>query len=265
MRNLSLKVLVLTSLVFAGTAEAGLLGTDSAAPVAAGHFEAELNGAYTIDKKRSGSDTAKCHATESDLTVTAGLTDGTDISATLPYTLTSREKIGGSLARRDEGFNDLTVAIKYRFFDSSGLQLAIKPGVILPTGNSSEGLSDGRSGVTAALLATKEVRGGKLVLHANAGYEHHDYRDAATREAARGNIFTFSLAGEATAAAGLILAVDLCLATAADKSMDTPALSALGGATYEISKMLETYAGIKAGLTKPADDLTALAGIKVKF
>lgn len=253
------------SLLLAAPVRAGLLNSDSADPVAPQHAEVELNGSYTLDKARSSGATAKCHSTDSSLTITAGLAAGTDIALALPYTLASREKVGGSLARRSDGLNDLTVDLKFRFIDMNGLKLALRPGLLLPTGKVSDGLSDGRVGLTTALLATGEVAGGKLLLHANGGYQRHNYRNATTRDSNRADVFSFSLAGEAEIAAGLTLAVDIGVATATSKMQTTPPAYGLIGASYTITDRLDAYLGGKAGLTTSEDDFTALCGAVYKF
>lgn len=266
--TLSIKATLATvclSLVLVGSARAGLLNSDSADPVSTGHAEFELNGVYTVDKAQRSGVTAKCHSTDGDLTVTAGLTKGADIAVVLPYTVTSREKIGGSLARRSDGLNDLSINLKFRFLEMNGLKLAIRPGLLLPTGKSSEGLSDGRIGLATALLATRAFADGTLLLHVNGGYQRHNYRSAAVRETNRADIFTGSIAIEHAIAAGLTLAADVGLASASDKLHTTAPVYGLVGATYAIAENIDVYLGVKGGLTRTEDDFTALFGMNLKF
>lgn len=266
--KLRAKAVMFSLLIFllnARMTHAGLLATDAAEPVEAGQVETELNGAYIIDKAEQGGVTAKCHSTETDLTVTAGVVRGLDVSVGIPYTITAREKLEGESESHVYGFNDMNIDLKLQFPEISGLKLAVKPGVILPTGKRSDGLSDGRFGVTAALLATKEFAEGNFLLHANAGYERHNYQDPDVRAASRSAIYFFSVACEAEIADGLTLGLDTGLSTNPDKSNDTPSAYALGGATYAAAKLLDIYAGIKVSLTEPEDDVTALFGAKLKF
>ncbi|HZV82845.1 MAG TPA: transporter, partial [Geobacteraceae bacterium] len=249
----------------ASMAHAGLLVTDGAEPVEVAHPEVELNGTYTIDKAKSGGVTAKCHSTDGDVTLTAGVYPGGDLSVGLPYTFVTREKIKGGVTSRIDGLNDMTVDVKYRFFDRDGFKLAIKPGLIIPTGRDSEGLSDGRTGVTAALLATKEIADGKVALHANAGYERHNYEDRDVDATSRADIFSFSVAAETEVAAGLKLALDAGLSTNSEKGHSTPPVYILCGGVYEMTKNLEIYAGIKVGVTETEDNFAGLAGLKYKL
>lgn len=249
----------------ADPARAGLLVTDGADPLDPSHAEVELNWTYTIDKERRGSETAKCHSLDGDVTVTAGVVNGADISVALPYTFFAREKVNGGVSSRVDGFHDLTVDVKYRIYDGKGLKLAVKPGLIISTGKEDEGLSDGRTGFAARLLATTAFVDGRVVVHANGGYERHDYEARDVADSSRADIFTFSLATEVAAAEGVTLAADFGLATNTDTGSSTPIAYALCGGQYEFSRNLQAHVGIKAGLTRPEDDFTGLLGLKVGF
>lgn len=266
--NLSIKTGLLAlsiSIIFTGAAHAGLLNTDGAEPVEPNHVEVEINGSYMTDNSKRGSVTTRSRSTDGDISVTAGITKGLDIAFSLPYTFGSREKLNGELTSRTDGFNDMTVDLKFQFLDLDGLKLAIKPGIILPTGKSSEGLSDEKFGFAAALLATKEFHGGKSVLHANADYGRHNFKDDAVRDATRPDFFTFSIACEAEADESLKFAVEMGVASNSNKADNTPHAYGTVGAKYVIVKALEGYAGIKAGLTSPEADLAALFGLVLKF
>lgn len=265
LRIKAVTLLITVSTTLTGTAHAGLLNTGSADPVAAKHAEVELNGSYAANKAQSSGATIKSRATNGDVTVTAGIVRGVDISATLPYTFAAGEKKDGTLTRNADGLNDMALELKYQFYERDGLKLAVKPGAILPTGNESEKLSDGKAGFTAALLATREFNDGKLAFHANTGYERHNYKSSAIRKSSRHDIFTFSAACEAEAAEGLLIVADAGLVTNPDRASSTPPAYALVGVKYEFIKALEGYAGVKTGLTKPEDDLAGLFGITLKF
>lgn len=197
--------------------------------------------------------------------IAIGIANSLGLAVTLPYTAEASEQVNSTLNSRSAGVSDLNVVLKYRFLDTDGLKLTFRPLIILPTGNTAEGLSDGKFGYSAALLATKEFSEGKFLLHANTGYARHNYEDDAVRDSSRHDIFTFSIACEAEIAEGLRLGADIGLATNADKASDTPPVYAIIGVKYEFIKALEGYVGLKAGLTKPEDDLAALFGITLKY
>lgn len=258
-------VVFVASILATTAVHAGLLVTDGADPVEAKHVEVELNGSYLYDKTKDGGMTTKNSSTDGDITLTAGIVKGLDIAVGLPYTFNNKEKINDNLTARSEGFNDITVDLKYQFLVKNGLNLAFKPGVILPTGNTSQGLSDGHSGFALALLATGEFAEGKLQFHANAGYVSHNYKDVAVKNFTHGDVYNVSIACEAEIAEGLKFAADTGIATNTDRASKTQPAYALIGAKYELSKMLEGYTGMRFGLNKPEVDVTALFGAVLKF
>lgn len=266
--NLHLKttaLLIALMSLSAHTVSAGLLLTDNADPVEIRHLELEINGIYQDDSEKSSGVSIRTSSTDADITMTTGVARGLDLAVVLPYTVTGREEVNGSMTSRVDGFSDMTVDLKYQFLDLGGVKLAVKPGIILPTGKYSEGFSDGRAGFRAKLIATKEFHEGKVALHANAGYEQHDYRDAAVRETTRGSIYSFSAACEVEVAGGLKIALDSGIYTNLDKNSNTPHAYALTGAKYEFDKAVEVYAGMVVGLTNPEADLIARYGIVFKF
>lgn len=254
------------SLLITGTALAGPpLATDDAGTVAPGSLEVELNGSYSDDRETAFGVTTTCNRSDAELKVTTGLHKNLGISVTLPYNINERVRENGQLVRRSNGFGDMTLEIKYAFAELAGVSLAIKPAIIMPTGNYSAGLSEGRWQFGGTLIATREFEEGKYALHANLGYEHHDYRTAELRASTRSHIWSGSLAGEMEVVKGFFSVADFGLASTADRSTRQLSACALTGIRYEINDHLDLNAGIKLGLTRPEDDLTALYGIALKF
>jgi hypothetical protein len=249
----------------AQTVSAGLLLTDNADPVEVRHLEVEINGTYQSDDEKSAGVLTSTSSAAADLTLTAGIAPCLDMAVVLPYTFDGHEEVDGKLTSRVEGFNDMTVDLKYQFLDLDGVRLALKAGGILPTGNSSDGLSDGRPGFGTKLIATKEFHEGTVAFHANAGYQQHDYRYSSVRESTRNQIYSFSAACEAQMSKRFKIALDSGLSTNPDKRSSTPPAYALAGAKYELGTAVEAYAGLEIGLTKPAADLIARYGFVLKF
>jgi len=235
--------------------------TDDAGTVEVGKAEIELNGSYTEDKEAQHGITAKKTSTDAEMKISTGLYRGVGISMAVPYTINAREKNDGVLVGNTEGFGDLTLEIKYVFTEVAGVNLALKPGLTLPTGKT--GLSDEHIQYTAALIGSKEFADGTYALHANLGYEHHSY--LSTDVAGRRNLWSGSVAGEMRVAKGLTGVMDFGLATNPDDGSSTPPAYALAGARYEINEHLDVNAGVKVGLTTPEDDLSVLYGLTLKF
>lgn len=238
------------------------LATDDACTVDVGKVEIELNGSYGYDKQTVDGSTTRTNTIDAEAKITTGLYKNLGISLAIPYTINERSNIDGDVSNID-GFGDMTLEIKYALAELGGINFAIKPSIIMPTGKYSNGLSEGHWQFGTTLIATREFEDGKYALHANLGYENHDYRIDADLQ--RSNLFSGSIAGEAEVSKGLFVVADFGLATNPDKASNDLPVYALTGVRYEINDHLDVNAGIKFGLTKPETDLTALYGLELKF
>jgi hypothetical protein len=251
------------ALATCGTALAGPpLATDDAGTVDVGKVEIELNGSYGYDKQTSDGSTTKTNTVDGEVKITTGLYKDLGISLAIPYLFNERSNVDGDISNTD-GFGDMTLEVKYKFAELAGINLAIKPSIIMPTGKYSNGLSEGRWQFGSTLIATKEFEDGKYALHANLGYEYHHYRE--DNGSQRRNLWSGSIAGEAEVAKGLFAVADFGLTTNPDKTSNELPVYALTGLRYEINDHLDIDAGIKFGLTKPETDVTAVYGLVLKF
>jgi curved DNA-binding protein CbpA len=239
--------------------------TDDAGTVDVGKAEIELNGSSPYDKETTAGVTTKSNESDAEIKISTGLYKNLGISLTIPYTIRGQVKENDQLVRKAEGFGDMTLEIKYAFAEMAGIRYAIKPSIIIPTGKSSAGLSEEQWQFGTTLIATKEFDDGTYALHANAGYEHHNYSNDDIRNTTRSDLWSGSIAGEAKLMKDLTAVVDLGLATTADKSTNRISAYALTGARYEINDHLEINAGVKLGLTKPEVDITVLYGMVIKI
>ena len=239
------------------------LVTDDAGTVETGKVEIELNGSYAFENEDNHGAKIDRDTADTEVKITTGIYKNLGISLIIPYTLNNRERVDGALTGTSEGFGDMRVELKYAFAELAGINLAIKPAVIMPTGKYSAGLSEGRWQPGVTLIATKEFDEGTYALHTNLGYEHHDYRVDADLQ--RSDLFSGSIAGEMKVLKGLTIVADFGLATNPDKASNELPVYALTGARYEINEHLDINAGIKLGLTKPEDDVAILYGLVLKF
>ncbi len=259
-------LILLVGIFLSTTAQAGLLATDSAGTVESKKAEIELNGSYSYDKSVNSSGVhARNDSTDGDVTVTVGVVKDMDITVTLPYTFSCREAENNVLTNMTEGLNDLTISLKYQFFEHEGYSIAVKPGLILPTGKESKGLSDGKTGFSASLIVTKELSEGTYAVHANAGYERHNYRDEGKVVISRSNIFSLLLAGEAEVFDRLKLQAEWGISTNPDNTSNTTLAFVTAGGTYAYTKSFEMHAGAKFGISSSETDVSALFGLKLKF
>src|SRR5262249_49813742 len=75
-------------------------------------------------------------------TYTYGATNDLDVFASLPATLNT-----------PSGVNDLSLGVKWRIPHSDGLVFAVKPELLLPTGDEPKALGNGRPGIRLTTVA----------------------------------------------------------------------------------------------------------------
>lgn len=254
-------------LAAAGSTLAGPpLATDDASTVDPGKVEIELNGAYSYNKEEKNCAHAKTTTVTGELKTATGLYPNLGISLSVPYTFTAHTHETDGIVTKDlrgDGFGDMKLDVKYRFAELGGINLAIKPSILIPTGKYSAGLSEGRWQSGGTLITTKEFAEGRYALHANLGYEYRNCRldDGSQRK----HIWSGSLAGEALIAEGLVAVADFGLSSNPDKTSYELPVYALTGLRYAINDHLDINAGVKFGLTRPETDVTALYGLVLKF
>lgn len=239
--------------------------TDDAGTVEVGKVEIELNSSYIHDKESNNDVSVRREVFDGEIILTTGLYKNLGVSLALPYTFSDHSKEDGNLTGKAEGFGDMTVELKYAFAEQSGITFAFKPSIIMPTGKYSAGLSEGRWQFGGTLVATREFEEGTYALHANLGYDHHDYRTEQAMISNHSNLWFSSLAGEAKVTDRLTAVAGLGLSTTQDSSTNELTSFAQMGARYEPNEHLGVNAGFKFGLTKPEDDLTACYGLVFKF
>jgi len=239
--------------------------TDDAGIVDVGAAELELSGSLPYDRETTAGVTTVSRTADAELKLSAGLHKGLSGSLAIPYTVSGRVKTDNQPASDTHGFGDMTVSLKLALFEAGGVNLAIKPAIILPTGDYQAGLSAGRWQFGATLIASREFEDGKYALHANLGYERHAYRNPQVREENRTIIWSGSIAGEARVTDSMVAVIDCGLSTNSDKGSDEVPLYLLSGLRYALNERLDVNAGIKLGLTRPEEDISLSYGLAVKL
>ena len=59
--------------------------------------------------------------------------------------------------QKADGFSDVAIEAKWRFFEKNGFSMALKPGITLPTGNEEKDLGNGRSTYYLYFITSKEI------------------------------------------------------------------------------------------------------------
>ena len=219
--------------------------TDDTGTQGTGKFELEVNTEYSND---NGDSTTQLAATQS-----SGVKNNIDLVISLPYQFLRVDDEGEAMT--EEGIADMSVELKWRFYEKRGFSLALKPGIFLPTGDEDKGLGDGKTAYSLYFITTKEME--PLILHFNLGYvkNRKELRD----------IWHYSLAGELTVTEPLRLVFNIGGETNPDRESNIHPFFFLGGFIYTITENFDIDFGIKAGLNKAEADYALLGGIIVRF
>jgi hypothetical protein len=237
--------------------------TDDTGTQGKGKFQLEINGETSYDKARErGEDTGE-HITlketggEMAAALSYGITDAADLVLGLPYQW-SKSKEDSEVVSNEDGISDMSLEVKWMFYEKDGLSFALKPGVTLPTGDDERGLGAGRVTYSFFFITTKEIE--PWAFHFNAGYIRNE-----NRVDERKDIWHVSLATELEIIKDLRTVANIGIEKNPDKSSSTDPAFILGGLIYSVSEKFDLDFGVKFGLNKPETDRTLLAGVAVRF
>lgn len=260
----SLVASVLTMMVAVqGAFAAHPLITDDAGTVGGGNVQLEVNGEVTSDKVRVFNEERGGHMTEKSrggtvgVIATIGVHERVDVVLGIPYQWYATRQDGDRTGRAD-GLSDISLDVKWRFFEQDGWSLAAKPGVSLPTGDDERGLGAGRATYRTFLIGTKELA--PFAFHANLGYIRNE-----NRVDERKNLWHASVAAEMEVIKDLKAVANIGIERNPDAAGSTNPAFALGGLICQISEKFSIDGGVKFGLTKPETDVAYLFGITMKF
>lgn len=143
--------------------------TDDTGTQGAGYWQLEVN----TDQTSSRADGTTARAGQLNATLTHGLTNDLDVALTLP--LLRLRPAGGPNA---SGVGDAAVQAKWRLLGpadgADGGSLALKPMLLLPTGDDGRGLGTGRAGASLNLLAAWQA--GQVTVLGNLGASYNGNR-----------------------------------------------------------------------------------------
>lgn len=237
--------LVLSILLTGSVYAAHPLISDDPGTCGTGKFNIEINAEYANDNGDSETQIAA--------TLSAGIRENIDLVASVPYLFTRTDE--GDETLKEDGFSDITLELKWRFYEKDGLSFAIKPGIILPAGEEDKGLGDGKAAYSLHLLTSKEIDPATLYLDLGYIKNRKELRD----------VWHYSLAAEYRVSEPLALVANIGGETNPDRESNVHPLFLLGGMIYKINENISFDLGLKTGLNKAEADYTVLAGIIVDF
>lgn len=226
------------------------LDTDDAGTVAKSAWELEL----TTDQARDeqGGVTSKQHS--SGLALTYGLADTVDLGVGLSH-------VHGDGA---SGLGDTKLGLKWRFYEKDGLSFAIAPALTLPTGDDEKGLGTGKAWFGVNFITTQELADGWNV-HANASWDHLDFKDQATKDASNLDLWRLTTAVDKAITQEWSAGAEVEVHRAAEKAdSENPVFAALE-LVYAPSEAMEFSAGYRFGLNDVETDHTFLFGGTFKW
>jgi len=231
--------------------------TDDTGTQGKGNYQIEINAEFGYDKATEDDVTVKETGTEMAGVLSYGIRDSVDVVLGVPYQWNNAWE-DGDMTSDENGISDMSLELKWRFFETKGSSLAVKPGMTLPTGDDEKGLGAGRSAYGICFMITKQA--GPLVIHFNIGYSRND-----NLADERKDIWHTNLASEVQAHDKLKLVANIGIEKNPDKTSHVDPAFVLGGFVYSITDAFDIDFGLKAGLNKPETDYTILAGTTFKF
>jgi hypothetical protein len=233
--------------------------TDDTGTQGKGKAQIEFSGEYDHDSKNGITTNTLVFPTIPVLSY--GIGETVDFVHGVPYEHIEIKQAGGTTTQR--GISDVSLQLKWRFFEKNGLSFAVKPGVTLPTGNEDKGLGNGKASYSVFFITTKDMT--PWAFHLNAGYIRNEYKLPAAEDANRKDIWNVSLASQVDIVKGLKAVANIGIERNPDKTLDSDPAFLLGGFIYSITEDLDVDFGVKKALNKPETDIAYLAGVTMRF
>ena len=105
--------------------------------------------------------------------VTYGVLESVDIAVGLNY-LKERVTENGAVTESPSGMGDSTIEVKWRFYEARGVSFAIKPSVLLATGDENKGLGNGKTSWGVNFISTYDAKPWQI--NGNVAYSHARYK-----------------------------------------------------------------------------------------
>ncbi|OGR52954.1 MAG: hypothetical protein A2049_04305 [Elusimicrobia bacterium GWA2_62_23] len=192
------------------------------------------------------------YATATAAELSYGLFDRFDVLVTVPWQGWSSHGLSES------GLGDVLVEVKFPAGAGAGWDLALKPGFSLPAGDEAKSLGAGEGGAWVYGIAGRAS--GPWQFYLNAGYLYN--RNSLDEEK---NI----LKGSAAAVYGFLpkwlVTAELAAETNPEKDSVSHPVSSVFGLVWSPLPSLDLDAGVRFGLTKPADDMGLMGGITLRL
>jgi hypothetical protein len=231
--------------------------TDDAGTQGKGRFQLEVNSEVNYDKESEAGVKTKTTGGEVATILSYGVIENVDVVLGIPYQW-FKIREDGEIISREKGLSDISLELKWRFYERDGWSFAFKPGTTFPTGNEKKDLGTGKVTYNIFFITTKEIE--PLAFHLNFGYMRNE-----NRLNERKDMWHISLASEVKPIKSIRLVANIGAERTPDRTSNKHPAFILGGLIYSITEKFDMDIGIKGSLNKPETDLTILVGMALRF
>ncbi len=198
--------------------------------------------------------------------LTYGISEDAEIALGGNY-LHSRNSESGAPTQRESGISDTSLEFKWKFHDKDGLSMALKPAVVLPTGDERQGLGTGRASGGLTFIAVYEAEPWTWL--ANVEYFRARYRLPADARENRSDLWRLSTGAAYEAREGVNLVGEIGVRT--NEARGDPFLPgnraafAMLGLISSPTKKLDLDIGVRKGLNRAEADTVVLLGATLRW
>ena len=198
--------------------------------------------------------------------LTYGVIDNLDIALGFNR-LKERVTENGAIVEDLSGMGDSSIELKWRFYDANGLSFALKPGVVLPTGDEDKGLGTGKISWGVNFIATYEAE--PWAVYGNVAYSHVSYKLPQDEAANRSDLWRVSAGAAYSMREELRLVGEAGART--NQAKDDPFLPgdtgrfAMVGLIYSPTGKIDLDIGYRKGLNDAEPDWTVLIGATFRW
>lgn len=185
-------------------------------------------------------------------TLTKGVLENLDLYLNMPYALSE-----------PNGFNDVSIGLKWRFLEADGFSLGLKPEFRLASGDQEKGLGDGRSGEALSLIAQYEW--GAWTWLFNVGSERHRFSDPTAQDESRRYINKSSVALMYEINEQWHAVVDTGISSHETKAEKKDPRFMLLGLIHHVNDDLDLDVGYKKSLNSTETDRQIGVGVTYRF
>lgn len=186
-----------------------------------------------------------------------GVADPADLQIGLPY-LRLDEDEPANQRTLTRGINDVSLDVKWRFYERGAFSLGVKPGITLPSGDEKKFLGAGRVTWGALLIGSYEP--GAVAFHSHVGY-----RAFRNTLGLKTSLWHVSVATTWQVVERLKLVADLSRDRNPVPGFSTPLDYVIVGAIWTPVKNVDLDIGYRHGASGPALDRGLLAGVTLRW